>query len=312
MIVTMTPNPSLDQTVEVDSLRRGQVLRVAASHVDPGGKGVNVSRALAAHGRKTAAVVCAGGANGRRLIELLDAAGVAVRQAAVTGETRVNLSLAEPDGVVTKVNLPGPELSDVDVLLDMVLKSCEADTEWVAGCGSLPPGAPEDTYRRLVTRAREAGVRVAIDSSGPALATSLAAGPDLIKPNKEELAECAGLPVRTLGDAVRAAQALRSRGARTVLASLGADGAVLVGEAGAVHGEAPVEAARSTVGAGDALLAGFLAGGGHGAGALAKALAWGAAATGLPGSRMPKPDDVQRIHVVIHPAIDGDRNLKEY
>ncbi|WP_344071129.1 1-phosphofructokinase family hexose kinase, partial [Prauserella alba] len=288
MIVTMTPNPSIDHTVEVASLRRGEVLRAQRSHVDPGGKGVNVSRALAAHGRKTAAVLLAGGAEGARLTELLDEQGVAVRAVPVAEGTRTNITLAEPDGTVTKLNLPGPACaeSELNALLESTLAACSHGTTWVAGCGSLPPEATADCYARLVVSARAAGVRVAVDSSGPALARSLAAEPDLVKPNREELAVCAGIPVRTLGDAARAAEVLRARGARAVLASLGPDGAVLADSRGVLHGEAPVEAARSSVGAGDALLAGFLAAGG-GREALPAALAWGAAATGLAGSRMP-------------------------
>ncbi|WP_199430108.1 1-phosphofructokinase [Qaidamihabitans albus] len=313
MIVTMTPNPSIDHTVEIAALRRGEVSRARRAHVDPGGKGVNVSRALAAHGRKTAAVLFAGGAEGRRLTELLDAQGVAVHEVAVAGDTRTNITLAEPDGTVTKLNLPGPgcTAAETGALLDAALAACGEGTAWLAGCGSLPPGAATDSYARLVARARAVGVRAAVDSSGPALARCLAAGPDLVKPNRDELAECAGLPVPTLGAVVEAAGALRARGARAVLASLGPDGAVLVDEHGALHGEAPVAAARSSVGAGDALLAGFLAAGGEGSAALAVALAWAAAATGLPGSRMPAPADVRRIDVTIHPAVDADRVLEE-
>lgn len=312
MIVTFTPNPSLDYTVEVGALRRGEVLRAGGAHLDPGGKGVNVSRALAAHGRKTAAVLVAGGTAGSRLTELLDEVGVAVHHVAAAGDTRANITIAESDGTITKLNLPGPAWAsgEADGMVEVVLGACGEGTAWVAGCGSLPPGAGDDTYARLVTRVRATGARVAIDSSGAALAGSLAAGPDLVKPNREELADCAGMPVRTLGDVVRAAERLRARGARTVLASLGPDGAVLVGDHGAVHGEAPVEAARSSVGAGDALLAGFLAAGGGPEG-LRQALAWGAAATGLPGSRMPAPADVGLVDVTIHPAVEGDRVLEE-
>lgn len=313
MIITMTPNPSLDHTIEVDFLQRGQVLRANPAHVDPGGKGINVSRTLAAHGLKTAAVPFTGGADGARLTELLDAEGVAVHQIPVAGDTRTNITLAEPDGVVTKLNTPGPTCvaADIEALLDAVLDACNGGTEWVAACGSLPPGAGEDSYARLAGRLRAAGVLVAVDTSGPALASSLDGRPDLVKPNREELAECSGMDVTTLGDAIAASRTLRSAGAGAVLASLGADGAVLVDEHGAVHGEAPVHAARSSVGAGDALLAGFLAAGGHGRPALAQALAWGAAATGLPGSRMPTPADAGGIHVTIHPSVDSCRELEE-
>jgi 1-phosphofructokinase len=154
-----------------------------------------------------------------------------------------------------------------------------------------------------------AGVQVAVDASGPALLAAVDAAPVLIKPNREELAEAVGRPVDSVGDAVEAAQKLRERGAGSVLASLGADGAVLVEDDGVTIGDAPVAGARSTVGAGDALLAGFLAAGARGSKALAEGLAWGAAAVRLPASRMPRPEDIRRDIVRIHSRPDLDRSL---
>jgi 1-phosphofructokinase len=173
---------------------------------------------------------------------------------------------------------------------------------------------PADFYARVTERfgppgGRATATRVAVDSSGPPLVAALAAGPDLIKPNREELAEASGQPVTTLGEAVAAAEALRARGARAVLASFGADGALLVDETGTSHGLSPVERPRSAVGAGDAMLAGFLAGGGRGREALAEALAWGAAAASLPGSRMPQPGDLDRATVRLADRIDPARPL---
>jgi 1-phosphofructokinase len=132
----------------------------------------------------------------------------------------------------------------------------------------------------------------------------------LVKPNREELAEASGLPVWTVGQAVTAARTLLDRGAGAVLASLGADGAVLLDATGAWYGEAPVDAPVSSVGAGDATLAGFLVGGGRGPDALRSALAFGAAAVQLPGSRMPGPRDIDPCAVVITDAVPTDRNLK--
>jgi 1-phosphofructokinase len=168
---------------------------------------------------------------------------------------------------------------------------------------------PTEIYARLCEFFTAAGVRVAVDSSGPALLAALEAKPVLVKPNREELAEAVGRPVGSLGDVIEAAEELRDRGARTVLASLGADGAVLVEEEGVTIGEAPVAAPRSTVGAGDALLAGFLAAGARGAPALAEGLAWGAAAVSLPASRMPRPEDIRRDTVRIHTRPDLGRSL---
>jgi 1-phosphofructokinase len=170
---------------------------------------------------------------------------------------------------------------------------------------------PADFYARLVGRLRGTGVRVAVDSSGPALMATLPAHPDVVKPNREELAEVTGRAVVTLGDALDAAVEVRRRGAGAALASLGPDGALLVEAAGAVHGAAAVAVPRSAVGAGDALLAGFLAGGGSGSGALVEALAWGAAAASLPGSQMPRPHQLDRDAVRLSPAIDAGRILTE-
>ncbi|MGB8650164.1 MAG: 1-phosphofructokinase [Mycobacteriales bacterium] len=308
MIVTLTPNPSVDRTVEVDALVRGAVLRASGARVDPGGKGVNVSRALAAHGIATCAVLPIGGAVGDQLVELLLPAGIHVVPVHVAGDVRANVSVVEPDGTVTKLNEPGPALSDAEVEAVITATAAAADgADWVVLSGSLPPGCPADLYARLLRRLPS---RVVVDTSGAPFDAALAAGPDLVKPNREELAEVSGLPVTTVGEAVTAARSLLARGARAVLASLGADGAVLVDATGAWYGEAPVDSPVSAVGAGDATLAGFLAGGGSGAAALAEALAFGAAAVRLPGSRMPAPEDLDRSAVLLSDVVPTERDLK--
>jgi len=310
MIVTVTLNPSLDRTIEVDRLTRGAMIRTRSARLDPGGKGVNVSRALLAAGVPSTAVVTIGGPEGDQLRRLLSDEGLTVRAVPVHGHTRSNVAIAEPGGVVTKLNEPGGRLSAAELAeVAEVIAAESVAAGWVAGCGSLPPGVPDDLYADLCARLTAAGIRVAIDSSGPALRAALPAGPDLVKPNREELAEAVGRPVGTLADVVTAARELRSLGARAVLVSLGADGAVLVDDDGVVAGESPVDRPRSTVGAGDALLAGFLAAGARGAGALAEALAWGAAAVRLPASRMPRPADLRRDLVRIHAVPDLDRPL---
>jgi 1-phosphofructokinase len=313
VIVTLTPNPSVDRTVEVTALVRGAVLRATSAHVDPGGKGVNVARALAANGVKTTAVLPSGGPQGAQLAALLEPEGIALACVPIRGAVRANISVVEPDGTVTKINEPGPELSAAEVaaLVAATLDTARAGADWVVCSGSLPPGVSHRLYADLLPALHDIAVRVAVDSSGPALATALAAGPDLVKPNREELAEAAGHPVRTLGDAADAAAVLRASGAGTVLASLGADGAVLVDHTGAYHGEASIDEPRGAVGAGDAMLAGFLAAGAQGRTALAEALAWGAAAASLPGSRMPGPADLRRSAVHIHPHLEQDRVLRE-
>ena len=310
MILTLTLNPSLDRTIEIPELVRGAMVRAGSTRLDPGGKGVNVARALAAHKLPTCAVVPRGGPEGRQLTELLEEEGIDVCAVPVTGHTRSNVSLVEPDGEVTKINEPGGELcaDDLERIVKAVLDTVAAE-DWVVASGSLPPGVPETFYRDLGNRLTERGVSLAVDTSGPALTAALAARPSLVKPNREELAEFAGFPIDSIADVVRATTVMREAGADTVLASLGADGAVLAGKQGAQHGESPVDRGRSTVGAGDAMLAGYLAGGVTGGNALIEALSWGAAAVRLPGSRMPGPGDVDRASVRVHASVDLSRAL---
>ncbi|MBB2913669.1 1-phosphofructokinase [Streptosporangium becharense] len=298
MIVTLTLNPSLDRTIEIGSLSRGAVIRAAATRLDPGGKGVNVSRALLANRIRSRAVVPFGGDEGRQLVSLLSAEGIDMVTVPVSGPTRSNVALAEPDGTVTKINEPGTALSpaELDTVAEVVL-SAAGSADWVVASGSLPPEVPSDVYARLCRRFGGAGINVAVDTSGPALAAAVAASPALVKPNREELGEVTGMAIMSLGDAIEAARRLRDRGARTVLASLGPDGAVLLQDDRVWYGECPVAEPRSTVGAGDAMLAGFLAAGARGEAAFVEALAWATAAVGLPGSRMPSPGDIRRDDV---------------
>ncbi|MCC9710242.1 1-phosphofructokinase [Streptomyces sp. MNU76] len=312
MILTVTPNPSLDRTYEVPSLDRGEVIRATGERMDPGGKGVNVSRAVAAAGRRTVAVLPLGGAPGALVADLLDAQGIEVARVAVAGATRSNIALAEADGVLTKINAPGPELSaaEQELLLETV-RAQSADASWIACCGSLPRGLAPSWYAELVARAHAAGARIALDTSGPALLAALRERPDVVKPNAEELAEAVGRPLTTVGDAVKAAEELRGMGAAAVLASLGADGQLLVDADGSWYGTARVDTVRSNVGAGDSSLAGFLIAGGQGPTALASAVAHGAAAVQLPGSVMPTPADLDPAAVTVTREVPTDRVLRE-
>ncbi|MFC9145408.1 1-phosphofructokinase [Streptomyces bacillaris] len=312
MILTVTPNPSLDRTYQLPGLVRGTVLRATADRVDPGGKGINVSRAVAAAGHRTVAVAPMGGPEGALLARLLGEHGIEAAGVPVTGSTRINVTLVEPDTTLTKINAAGPELSAAeaeDVLEAVRARSAAAD--WIACCGSLPRGLPPQWYAELVARSHRAGARIALDTSGAALTAALREGPDVIKPNAQELAEAVGRPLATVGDALKAAEELRERGAGAVLASLGADGQLLVEASGAYFATARVATVRSNVGAGDASLAGFLTAGGHGPGALASAVAHGAAAVQLAGSLMPTPADLDLSAVTSSADVPRDRPLTE-
>jgi 1-phosphofructokinase len=313
MIVTLTPNPSIDRAVLIDALRRGEVHRATSSRIDPGGKGVNVSRALAAQGGATVAVLPSGGPEGHLLEELLDAAGVGYVSVPVRGSVRMNISVLEPDGTTTKLNEPGPVLStdEVESLLATTLERADG-AQWVVGCGSLPPGAPTDLYAGLVSRVRERGSRVAIDSSGAPFAAAVAAKPHLIKPNHEELAELVDHDLPSLGHVRDAARELVAGGIDVVAVSLGGDGALLVTADECAHARATITAPLSTVGAGDCMLAGLLHGLSTGltpADALLTGVTWGAAAVTLPGSRVPSPGDLDGIRAELTRDPDFDRVL---
>jgi 1-phosphofructokinase len=301
-IVTFTANPSVDRTAEVAELRRGGVSRAVGSRVDGGGKGVNVTRALALNGHASTAVLPIGGAEGHQLASLLARERLDVRTVPIRGAIRVNVTIVEPDGTTTKINEPGPDLSPDEVAaLTGTLREAAAGADWAVLSGSLPAGAPRDLYGRLTESLHRLGVRVALDADGEPLTAALSAGPDVVKPNRRELADASGLPVGSVAEALVAIDVLRRAGARAVLASLGPDGAVLVENGGAFHAEAEPVALRSTVGAGDAMLAGFLAAGGSGPAALAAAVAWGTAAVALPGSAMPDPAHIDRSSVHVNP-----------
>ncbi|HEU4755734.1 MAG TPA: PfkB family carbohydrate kinase, partial [Agromyces sp.] len=218
----------------------------------------------------------------------------------IAGRLRSNLTLTEPDGTTTKLNEPGPVLSagEQAALVDEVVRR-SADATWLVLAGSLTPDLGADFYVRVVRAVRAAGLdcRIAVDTSGAPLAALVDSGEvvDLIKPNGEELAELAGEPDADAleADPERVAQVaatLVPRGIRSALVTLGSRGAVLVGVDQAWFAPAPRIGPRSTVGAGDSSLAGFLLAVTEGAEpdrALAQAVAHGAAAASLPGSAVP-------------------------
>lgn len=315
MIVTLTANPSLDRTIGLPgTLVRGAVHRTATTTVDPGGKGINVARVL--HDARLPVLAVLPADDGDPLLAALDEHTIPYRAVPSTGAVRVNTTIAEPDGTTTKLNEPGTVCSAeaLDTLRRTLLDRADGAT-WTVLSGSLPPGIPDGFYAELVTELRRCGCRIAVDTSeAPLLA--LAAGfprsaPDLIKPNVDELAQLTGSDPRLLEDAaaagdvepaVTAGRALVERGVGAVLVTLGAAGAVLVTADGAWRAGAPPVVARSTVGAGDSSLAGYLVaerGGAAPAERLRYAVAYGSAAVSLPGTGLPGPDDIAPAAVTV-------------
>ncbi len=306
-VVTVTPNPSLDHTVEVDVLVRGEVQRTGHALVEAGGKGVNVARALAKHGHRTTAILPAGD-DAQRMIGLLTPQQVSTVTVPISGTIRTNIAVVEADGTTTKLNEPGATLSESEVtgLLTTVEKELVSRPTWVVGAGSLPAGAPVDFYARVTRCAVSQGIPVAIDTSGPALAAAIDAGATVVKPNLEELQELIDTPLVTVGDVVDAARQLRARGCKDLLVSLGGHGALLITADGSWWAGGPPLVPRSTVGAGDSTLSGYLHTIGTPAERLAGAVAWGRAACLLPGSTVPGPQETQACADAVRVVADPD------
>lgn len=322
MIITVTPNPSIDRTQRLPGpLDVGGVNRVVSGTDQAGGKGVNVATVIHYAGDDVFAVVPAD--SGGDFAELLRAGDIPVRFVG-GGSVRVNLTLTDGDGVTTKINSPGDSSTDgralaeaVDQTLSDVSGQGIPGPHWLVLAGSLPPGFPDDWYARMTATAHEQGFRVAVDTSDAALAALVdlsdrnpAAAPDLIKPNSHELAQIVGgdgdAMEQAAGDGdlsavVEAATALIDRGFGAALVSLGAAGALLVTRddvddtTGSWFCPSPTVTAVSTVGAGDSTLAGYVIGAVRGKDAperLSLAVAHGSTAVTLPGTTLPRPDDL--------------------
>ena len=262
MITTVTPNPSLDRTLHLSRFVPGHVNRATATMVEPSGKGVNVALALHGVGVLVRAVLPVGGSVGHEIALLLDDLGLDHVDVPITGSPRSNISLVEADGRTSKVNEPGPQLSEAEVDALCAMALAHSDTgEWVVWAGSLPIGFSPQRFADAVAATKGAGRLVALDCSGLPLRHALAQEgdrlPHLVKPNTDELAEVTGRSLGTLGDVADAARMLLARGVRTVLVSLGRHGALLVDAdlPGPLHGAAAVRRVVNTVGAGDAFLA---------------------------------------------------------
>ena len=262
-ILTLTLNPALDVSTAVDRVEPVHKLRCSAEQLHPGGGGVNVARVAQRLGSPVLAMFPSGGLVGQALQRLLSAEGIAQQPIAIAQETRQNFSVHETStGQDFRFVLPGPTLSPTEwedcmtACLDRVPQS-----SLVVLSGSLPRGAPDDCYAQWIQRIRSLNRRVILDASGPALRAALEQGVQLVKPSLRELAELCGRELHTPDEQLSAAQALVHSGqAQVVALSLGESGALVVTKSAQWRAPAlPVEV-KSTIGAGDSFLGGWLHG----------------------------------------------------
>lgn len=257
MIYTVTLNPALDKTVEIDGFLVDAVNRVRAMRTDPGGKGINVSKVLQSLGGNSTALGILAGKTGQEIQDALEAMALCCDFTYVPGQTRTNLKIV--DGLRhtnTDINEPGVEVP-AEILEDMLSKLTEKlqPQDIVVLSGSVPVNAPKSLYRKWTEACREKGAKVFLDADGELLAQGLLGVPYLVKPNRDELARLMQKPMDTIEDLVAVGRHLQAQGICWVAISLGADGAVFLHGDMVYHAQGISVPVGSTVGAGDSMVA---------------------------------------------------------
>lgn len=260
MIYTVTFNPSLDYIVSVDNFRLGLTNRTSSELILPGGKGINVSTVLMNLGIQSTALGFVAGFTGKEIVLELERLGVPSEFIWIEqGLSRINLKLKSIDG--TEINGRGPEIGKekLEQLMKRLQTLSSGDVLFLSG--SIPDSVPADIYRRIMEDLKDKGVVIVVDATRELLLNVLEYHPFLIKPNNHELGEIFGVELNTRDAVIPYGKRLQEQGARNVLISMGGEGAVLIAENGAVYQEeAPKGTLVNAVGAGDSMVAGFMAG----------------------------------------------------
>lgn len=302
-IVTFTANPALDSSTTVDSVAPEIKLRCTVPRHDPGGGGINVARAIHSLGGQALAVFPAGGSTGRTLVTLLEQEGVAFRAIPISQSTREDLSVEDSGKHLQyRFVMPGPTLSEreLDLCLE-ALKTSASGASFLVASGSLPLGAPDEFYCRVIRVAEALGVKMVLDTSGHALLAAVkCGGVYLLKLSVRELEALAGANLTREQDRIDAAKAIVATGrVRNVVVSLGADGALLVtNDCVSKFAAIPVPV-QSTIGAGDSTVAGLVLALSRGMGfenGMRFAMATAAASLLRPGTQLCRREDVARLY----------------
>ena len=260
MIATLTFNPSLDYIIHVDHFEKGKINRTSYEHILAGGKGINVSWVLSNLGHKSTAMGFLAGFTGRQIEAMLQERGIDTDFIYVKeGLSRINVKMKSEEE--TEINGQGPRIQDEDLqkLYEKLDQLENGDILVISG--SIPNTLPSDMYERILERLKNKGILFVVDAEKDLLSRVLKYHPFLIKPNNHELGEMYHVSLKTKDDVIPYAAKLQKAGARNVLVSLAGEGAVLLDEAGNIHkAEAPKGTLVNSVGAGDSMVAGFLAG----------------------------------------------------
>lgn len=257
MIITVTMNPAIDKTVEIDQLLPGGLNRIRKVEYDAGGKGINVSKTIRELGGTSIATGFLGGNAGKTIQSVLDEKKIRNDFIQVDGETRTNTKVFEKNGAVTELNESGPVISEdqIHALLQKLEDYADDHTLFVLA-GSIPAGVDRNIYAEITRLVHKKGAKVLLDADGELFRNSLEAVPDIIKPNRVELEEYAGFDYRaSQEELLNLARKIRQKGIGTVAVSMGKSGAMLVKDGYEVRCPALSVKAHSTVGAGDAMVA---------------------------------------------------------
>ncbi len=260
MIYTVTFNPSIDYTVELDKLTAGSLNRCSEEYITFGGKGLNVSAILSELGIPTKALGFCAGSTGRLIAEQLSAAGIESDLVELSsGNSRINVKIKAEEE--TEINAKGPDISheELEQFFEKLSQVTDGDTLVLAG--SIPESVSDDIYEQILSRLSDKSIRTVVDAQGKLLANVLRFEPFLIKPNIFELETLFGESISSDEQVTELARSLRSAGARNVLVSMGQNGSLLVDSNYVVHRLGVCSGnVVSSVGAGDSMVAGFLAG----------------------------------------------------
>lgn len=261
-IVTITLNPALDHTVHIPQFQTGEVNRAQQQRIDPGGKGINVAKVVRALGYPVAVTGFLGQDNSKVFNEYFQRKAIDNFFVEVTGAARVNIKIVDDhNGQVTEINFPGLISTSPDLAkLTGVIRRLANDRQYFVISGSLPQGLPDTIYGQLIEILKGQRVRVLLDSSGAALREGIKALPDAIKPNLEELSQLMGKSLGKENDIRKAIAELLAGGIKQVVVTLGSQGAIIADKEQTLRVRPPAVIAKSTVGAGDALVAGFVVG----------------------------------------------------
>src|SRR5579884_1218218 len=261
-IATVTLNPAIDQTVRVNQFQTNRVNRGQAMQFDAGGKGVNVASFLADAGHNVAVTGFLGQENAAIFERFFARKHIEDHFVRIAGSTRIGVKIVdEVRRQTTDINMPG--LSASSEALDGLLQKIDqlsTTCDWFVLAGALPPGAPANIYARVITQLKGRGKQVVLDTSNDALLQGVQAGPTIVKPNIDELQQLVGAPLRGEAAIEEAARQLLGNGIQLVVVSMGEQGALFVDQAGALIAIPPSVSVKSTVGAGDAMVAGLISG----------------------------------------------------